>query len=453
MAWLRTLLVILCGLTLLADVASAAWKAGAAKIRITPDKAIWMAGYGSRDHPAEDTAQELYAKALVLEDERGRRAVLLTTDMLGFPRELAGRVTRRLEQEHGFERDRVLLNSSHTHAGPAVGRMLAAAYPKMTAAHWSEVAGYTAELEDKLVRVSTEALKKLAPAEVSFGRTRAGFAVNRRLKTPAGYRGGSVNWEGPVDHDVPILRVKSQTGALLAVVFGYACHNTAIGGDYYKFHGGWSGAAQHVLEEQLPGAVALFVAGCGADINPYPRPGVEFADMHGKAMATMVSRAIKRPLQSVDGPLRTAYEEFPLDFAKPPSRKDFEEMLREGNAYRKFHAREMLKTLDRDGRLPGSYPYPVQVWRFGDDLTLIALGGEVVVDYALRLKRELGAEKLWVAGYSNHMPGYIPSLRVLTEGGYEASGAMIYYMRPGPFTPSVEETIIAKVHQLLARTR
>ncbi len=105
------------------------------------------------------------------------------------------------------------------------------------------------------------------------------------------------------------------------------------------------------------------------------------------------------------------------------------------------------------GHLPTDYPYPLEIWQFGQDLTLIALGGEVVVDYDLRLKRELGAEKLWVAAYCNDVFAYIPSLRVLMEGGYEGGGAMVYYGQPGPFAPTIEETIIGKVHDLVRQVR
>jgi hypothetical protein len=429
------------------------WQAGAASIAITPEKPIWMAGYGNRDRPAQGTSQELYAKALALRDDTGGRAVLVTTDMLGFPQDVARRVTARAEQLYGLSRDRILLNSSHTHAGPVVGRTLAAAYPKMTAEQWADVDEYTQVLEDKVVRVMGQALANLKPAEVSFGRTRAGIAVNRRLKTPDGFKGGNNNWEGPVDHDIPILRIRDADGTLRAIVFGYACHNTAIRGTDYEFHGGWAGTAQHVLEEEHPGAVALFVMGCGADANPYPRGGVEVANHHGKALAGMVSRAATREFRPLKGPLKPAYEEVPIAFAQPPPRQEFERRLHEANEYRKFHARQMLKIFDEKGSLPRRYSYPAQVWQFGDDLTLIALAGEVVVDYALRLKKELGAEKLWVAGYSNDVFAYIPSLRVLNEGGYEAESAMIYYGQPGRFAPSVEETIIRKVHELVDRVR
>ena len=111
----------------------------------------------------------------------------------------------------------------------------------------------------------------------------------------------------------------------------------------------------------------------------------------------------------------------------------------------------MLAILDRDGHLPYDYPYPVQAWQFGRDLTLVAMGGELLSDYALRLKKEAGSTRLWVAGYSNDVFAYIPSLRVLQEGGYEGGGAMLFYGQPGPWAPSVEETIVTKVHELMKR--
>ena len=428
------------------------WKAGIAKVRITPARSLWMAGYGSRDRPSEGAAQQLHAKALALEDQGGKRVVLVTADILGFPRDLAQRVTREAERLYSLPREAVMLNASHTHAGPVVGRNLAAAYPTMTDKHWADIDDYTRELEDQVVRLIGRALEHLSPARLRFGRTCAGFAVNRRRQTPAGYRGGSDNWEGPVDHDVPILRVEDEAGNLQAIVFGYACHNTAIRGDFYEFHGGWAGSAQKRLEAEHPGVTALFVMGCGADANPYPR-GNDLPDIHGDALAAMIEQAFERPFRPLQGSLQTAYEEFPLAFAAAPSRAKLETMLQGDSPYHRYHAREMLKVLDRDGRLPTEYPYPAQVWKLGDDLTLIALAGEVVVDYALRLKRELGADKLWIAGYSNDVFAYIPSRRVLEEGGYEASGAMIYYLQPGPFTPSVEETIIRKVHELVKRVR
>src|SRR5262249_14974987 len=114
-------------------------------------------------------------------------------------------------------------------------------------------------------------------------------------------------------------------------------------------------------------------------------------------------------------------------------------------------AKRMLQTLDDGGKIDDHYPaYPIQVWRLGDQLVWIALGGEVVVDYDLRLKKELGKGRpLWVMAYANDVMAYMPSLRVLKEGGYEGKDAMVYYGQPAKWGTEVEEKIIRKVHELV----
>jgi neutral ceramidase len=440
--------------------ARASWKAGFAKVNITPHHSLWIAGYAARTHASEGTLLELHAKALALEDETGRRAVLVTTDLLGLPASVSEVVATRVNQKYGLSRDRLFLNSSHTHSGPVIGTMLSVAYEGnqgINAKQWEAVKAYTGRLEDQIAEVVGEALHRLQLATLTFGHGEADFAINRRVKTAAGYVGG-VNRDGPVDHDVPVLVVRNQHGKILGILFGYACHNTAIGSDYYKFSGDYAGFAQQQLEKRYRGAVAMFMQGCGADANPYPRwskdrSGVEFARQHGEELAGAVEKATDGSLVTVDGPLKTALKVFPVRFAGPPTRADYEQQLKSDDIYVRKHAEDMLKIIDRRGHVPSSYPYPVEVWRFGRSLTMIGLAGEVVVDYDLRLKKELGADKLWVAGYSNDVFAYIPSLRVLKEGGYEGGGAMIYYAQPGPFTPNIEETIIGEVHEVIGNLR
>jgi hypothetical protein len=429
-----------------AFAARQAWKAGLAQVVITPQKPLWMAGYASRTKPSEGVIQELYAKALALEDHSGKRAVLVTSDLLGFPAAVSHNIAERVERQHHLERARLLLSSSHTHGGPVIGKTLGLMYP-MNSQQWADVEAYTSDLEDKIVKLVGAALKSLQPARLGFGHGEAGFAMNRRARTNEEIAIG-VNKEGPVDHDVPVLRVDDKHGKLRAVVFGYACHNTTAR-DFMEFHGDYAGFAEAWLENHHPGARALFIAGCGGDANPYPRGTIELARQHGEELAGAVEKVLVRELQSVRGPLKTAYEEFPVAFATPPGREELQAQLENKDVYHRNWAAAMLTVLNRDGHLPAEYPYPLEIWQFSQDLTLIALASEVVVDYDLRLKKELGAEKLWVAAYCNDVFAYIPSLRVLEEGGYEGGGAMVYYGQPGPFAPAIEETIIGKVHDLV----
>ena len=311
---------------------------------------------------------------------------------------------------------------------------------------WQMIKDYTETLEQKIVAVVGEAIGKLAPSSVSWGQGYVGFAVNRRnnvqLKVPELRERGEL--KGPDDHDVPVLAVRDASGKFTAVAFGYACHATVMG--YNKFSGDYPGFAQAALEESHPGAVALFWAGCGADQNPLPRQTLELAQSYGRRLATAVDEVLVTSMTPVSGSLATRYAEIPLALDKLPSRDELQKDLTSKNKYLVSRAKMLLAQIDAGQPLSPTYPYPVQVWQLGPDLRWITLGGEVVVDFALRLKRELGQSTTWVAGYSNDVMAYIPSLRVLGEGGYEGETAMIYYGLPTRWSEQVEDQIIKQVH-------
>ena len=429
------------------DARAAGLEAGVARVKITPPTPFWMSGYAARTHPSEGVEQELWAKALALRDGRGGRLVLVTSDLIGLPRAVSDEVAARARERLGLRRDQLLLSSSHTHCGPAVRKNLAVLYDFDDDSR-RRVDAYGAQLVERLVEVAAAALADLSPATLSVGHGSAGFAVNRRQPTPEGFRIG-VNREGPVDHDVPVLKVTAEDGTLRAVLFGYACHNTTLGGDFYRIGGDYAGYAQGELEREHEGATALFVMLCGGDQNPEPRGTLELARQHGATLAGEVSRVLGGRLAAVEGPIRTALETTALAH-EPHTRASFEQEAASPDVFHQRRARLMLAAYD-EGRPPRETPYPVQAVRLGDALTLLALGGEPVVDYALRAKRELAGGDLVVLGYCNDVMGYVPSRRVRLEGGYEAVDNTIYYGLPGPFTEAVEETVFAAVRRAAER--
>ncbi|HEX8203910.1 MAG TPA: neutral/alkaline non-lysosomal ceramidase N-terminal domain-containing protein, partial [Isosphaeraceae bacterium] len=270
-----------------ADAAAEGWKAGAARAAITPEGPIWMAGYAARTHPSEGALHDLWAKALVLEDPRGQRAALVTLDLCGIDRALSRAVRDALNAQYALPRERVVLACSHTHSGPVVGSNLITMYP-LDDAQRRRVAAYTETLDEAIVGVVGRAIAALAPAELAWETGRADFAVNRRAnaQAEAATLRERIALQGPVDHDVPVLRVAGADGAVRAVVCGYACHCTVLNG--YELSGDYAGFAQVALEEAHPGAVALFVAGCGGDQNPLPRGTVEHARGYGRQLAEAV---------------------------------------------------------------------------------------------------------------------------------------------------------------------
>lgn len=426
------------------------WKAGVATVKITPQESMWMAGYASRTKPSDGVLTELRAKALAIEDAAGTRAVIVTTDLISIPRMLREQVSGAVAEKFKLDPAGLLLNCSHTHCSPVVkdDLELSVMY-RLEPEQRKRVERYFVELRDKLVAVIGSAIAELKPARLGYSHARCGFAMNRRLPMKGEFQ-NSPYPDGPVDQDVPVLRVESPDGKLLAIAFGYACHNTTTA--LQQFNADYAGYAQLEIEKQHPGVTALFVMGCGGDQNPYPRGKIEWAMTHGNSLAAAVEAALLPEPQPLRGPLKVGLEAIDLEFA-PVTRNDLLKRMESKDVYEQRGAEALLKEAEQLGKVRESYSYPIQVLQFGGDLTLVALAGEVVVDYSLRLKRELGTTAVWVAGYSNDVFAYIPSKRVLQEGGYEGGGAMRYASLPGPFQPNVEEKIVTRVSDMVSRLR
>lgn len=453
---LLCVIVVVAGRVLPAEADEAgSWRAGVASAVVTPDEPMWMAGYASRDKPSEGKVHELFIKALALEDADGGRFVVVTSDLISVPRPIRDAVASAAQAQFGLDPGRLLMNCSHTHCGPEI-RMTRWSLDGLPPERREQSEAYAQQLQDKFIQLVKEALDDLSPARVAYCHARCGFAMNRRTPSPTGYR-NFPNPEGPVDHDVPVLRIDTPEGALRAVLFGYACHNTTLG--FYKFCGDYAGYAQQMLEAAHPEATALFMLGCGGDQNPYPRGKLELAMQHGQSLANAVEAALLTERRPLTGALQSALEMAVVEYQTPPSREELERRVTSGDQYDRLHAERLLVQLAEEGKLRESYECPVQVVRLGDQVTLVALPGETVVDYSLRLKADLlslddAGPAVWVAGYSNDVFAYVPSRRVLLEGGYEGGGAMRYFttvLQPGPFAPSVEESIVSKVHELHER--
>lgn len=426
------------------SAAADSFKAGLAKVVITPEKPTWMAGYAARTKPSAGKLHDLFAKALAIQDTRGNRVVIVTTDLLGLPRALTSEISEHANKRFRLRREQILFNSSHTHTGPVVNSSLTGAYD-LNDEQNKAIAEYTRQLKDKLLDVIGLALNDLSPAKLSYGKGSAQFAMNRR-ELRNGKIVNGVNREGVVDKDVPVLKIESADGKLRGVAFGYACHNTTLTGEFYDLSGDYAGFAQAAIEKNHPGAMALFITGCGADINPYPRSKLEYAERHGAELAQSVSQVLASSLSPISGQLKSAIGSVMISLAPTPSKAEWQARLNDSNVFVKRHAQRWLARLERDGKIMSEYPYTIQLVQLGD-LKLIALAGEVVTDYSLRLKKEFGGNT-WVAGYSNDLCSYIASARMYAEGGYEVVESMIYYDLPGPYTPAIEETIIGKVHEL-----
>lgn len=423
---------------------------GAARLDITPDYPVRLSGYGSRRKESEGIAQRLWTRALAIgADEGDGPAVLVTVENCGMTPSIADHVAQRLSEQAGIQRERLAIAVSHSHTAPCLTNWAPYIFgTDIPGPHQEHIDRYTRELENKMTQVALDALASRRPARLLWGQGNVGFAANRRVLRDGRWTGFGVQPDGPVDHSLPILVAQAPDGKPIAIVANYACHCTTLGGDFNRIAGDWAGYAVEFIEQDHPGAVALITIGCGADANPEPRGQFDQCRDHGRSLADEVRRLTSGHLTPIIPKLECRQIHIDLPFDTLPTQPQWEEQTRQGGAAA-YRAQQFLHRLSQGETLPTTLTYPVASWTFGDDLAMVFLGGEVVVDYAMRLKTELDADRLWITAYANDVPCYIPSRRILREGGYEADFSMIYYARPNRFAEDVEDMIIGAVKQLL----
>ncbi|MBD3672188.1 MAG: neutral/alkaline non-lysosomal ceramidase N-terminal domain-containing protein [Planctomycetaceae bacterium] len=394
---------------------------------------MWMSGYGARSEPADGKIHNLYARVACLKPDHESPAFLFVSlDLVGVPVKMAETLSADFAKSYGIPRENIMFACSHTHCGPALDHDLSWMLA-MDKKDWQQVHEYQKWLNDRIRSAVKTAVADLKPAVLHYGTGTCGFANNRR--PPIG--------EGPIDHSVPVLRISNLKGTIRGLIFGYACHNTTLG--IQQWCGDYAGFAQLNLEDTYPDAVAMFFTGCGADQNPLPRRTMELCEKYGRLLSVSVQEVVKNEMTPLAPAMSATFKTIPLEFATAPTREQIEDKLNNGDRYDQNWAKNQLQDLEDDRRIEMIYPFPVQSWRLGDQLTWIALGGEVVVDYSLRLKKQLGEKTTWVTGYANDVMCYIPSERVLKEGGYEGATSMRYYQKPSVWKAGLEDKIIDQV--------
>lgn len=425
---------------------------GIATRDITPDGPIWLNGYAARNRPSERVDHPLEVTAVAFLDPSGERVVLVAFDNCEPSPAYAAKLVGEIQAAHGLPEGAAILIPSHTHSAPVLEDTLGEMFELDEAAR-AAVAAYSRRLREAAVAAVGAALADAAPARLEHGRATARFAINRRIYRETDVVFGE-NPEGPVDRDVPVLKISRPDGSPRAVLFGYACHGTSIWEpDAYVVSGDYMAYARMHIEAAFPGTKGVYLTGFGADANPSPRGLLIHAKQHGLELAGAVAGVLSRPLRPVAGPVRRAFARIDLPLAPPPSRERLQADAASPDRHVRARAKKWLARLEEGGELPRSVSCPLAVVRFGRDLTFFFLAGEVVVDYALRMKREFALENPWFVGYAFEVPCYIPTKRILIEGGYEAQSSLVYYGLYGPLLGRSEDLIVEKFRALLEATR
>jgi len=430
---------------------SRSWQVGYAEADITPaPMQVQMSGYG-RERYAKGTLAPLMTQALVLQDQDGRRALLITADILDLDRVMVEVIRRAVTRKHGIAPENILLAASHTHWGPAVRF-------RMSFSVGGPNVWYMRQMEDRILASVDQAIQNLSPGTLQYGPIDfRGIGCNRRLPKNGQIVFGP-NPEGSFDGHTPILRIERHTAPRQLVLVGHACHPTDSGA-IQQWSPAYPGAMRAYLQTHLPDTRALFVQGCGADakvVHRDPDTGAwvfasdpERARAAGESLAQAVLARLKKgDMKALDSSLACTVKTGEISYGQPWTPEEIARQAYEGDNghWMTWAARQSL-ALPNTSR---DFQYEVQIWKLGNRLTLFAMEGEVCSPWGPMLRAMATTKDAMVIAYANSTGSYIPDRRIMREGGYEVMSSQQAYALPAPFTENIETEIKQIVTQALA---
>jgi neutral ceramidase len=312
---------------------------------------------------------------------------------------------------------------------------------------------------DTLADTAVRALENRAPARIRAGTGWCGISASRRK--PDGRRGFlfKPSLEAPHDHQVSVLAFESNSGQLRHVLFSYACHPTSTGA-INEIGGDYPGFPCAALERRYGGVTAAFFQGCAGDQKVDARDAQEdgFRKLsinevcnRGEMLGEAVARVLEADdLRDLTGPL-VLDQEFVALKTDVATEGQLAAALEAPEEYVRQWARQQMDLHTTNTPQRSTFDFEVQTLRCRSDLALIALAGEMSVEFGLRFRREFGAmfRDVWTLGYANDMVGYVPVRRQISEGGYAVIDNNRRLLYTGPFAADSEALIGAAVHRCL----
>lgn len=434
--------------------------AGAAKIVITPPVGVDLSGFGGRPGPSVAVHDDLCAAALYLGTEHGppeQQALLLTCDLIGLDRGSVAEIRQGIQAATGLSAAQIMISCSHTHSGPAT--------PCISCLGKIDE-DYMAVLKKKLVGVARMAFDRRQPCVLGYAREPVCIGVNRREKRPDGAIILGCNESGPTAPWTDVIAVDTTDGVPLARFFVHAAHAVTLSG--LEISADWPGYAQRIVEQIYgQGCIALFGQGCCGNINSNPRGSFAFAEAQGRVVAGAVVKAAEYAAKQPEIDIACAATELQLPCFDPPSIEEAEALLSqikqqaasrpEPNYGLKMMDAgliawaERLLALAQKGATGLTVPFEIQALRF-NDFGLVALPGEVFVEYQLAIDQQAPYSQTTTVAYANGNVGYVPTAAAYPEGGYEVDYAIRFY-GDTMLKPECERIIVQTALELLKQLR
>jgi hypothetical protein len=428
----------------------------------TPDLPVFMHGFGAREHKSEGIHDHLYVKAVLL--EANKQLLILTIDALGSDRSFVDGIKDALLEKFGLGHDEVLINFSHTHHSIFFTGLDAdkrrGAY-SIGQEKWpvseSEV-DYTEDetlfrsMRETIIKMMDFCRRNLIEGELNVGRAISNFAVSRRKPEPNGDIVWRPYYEGEIDKELLVLKLTDQWGSVKGILYNYGCHTTAMG-TQMKLSNDFAGKTSRLLEESYPGATALFLQGCAGELKPlrsadgdkFRSLSYEEMEQAGTDLANDVIGLLEKgSFKKIRCNFKTTLAD-PLLYTEQTEASAYEPIAN-NPASSTFYRNAAIRTIDaiRDGSIKDRLPHYICVWHLDENTRLVAMEGEVSTEYSLMIKKLLSPYTTLTLGYTNGVYCYVPTRKMIGEGGYEANCNFFFNLR-GPWVPEIEDIIIGQI--------
>ncbi|MBN1261022.1 MAG: hypothetical protein JXB35_10115 [Anaerolineae bacterium] len=429
-------------------------KIGTVVSQITPPVGIQLSGYAERVGVSTGIYDDLLLQTIALAQGE-TRALLIAADLIGFGDAFFADVSRIIQTRFAIPPENILLVASHTHSGPTIP------YSFMDLDTLDQE--YLSFLQVRILADAALALERLeGDYRLTVTQGRATFGVNRRKPNAQGEIEMLPNLAAPRDEQVLVVQLYDTTGPRRVILFNYACHADVLGSDNHMITAEYPGAARRFIENALPDALAVYLPGYAAEINPFVVDARgEFYGTYedvlrlGRDLGEEVLRVLGTPSPTdLEPALVCRAAEATLPLGEIPPLEHFRRMADADHSQRPswepdwgVFARHLLA--DPDTHLRPFVPVRLTTWQLAAGVTLLGVGAEASVEYGLWIKAMFPDQVIVPVGYASGQIAYLSTHQQILEGGYESELGNVWYGHPAPFAPRSEDVLLNTIREFL----
>lgn len=411
------------------------------KADITPAMPVYLEGYGGRNGLSKGVHDKIYVHSLLLKNN-GCTLLIVSIDILSIMREKADALKRKITEKYGLREQNILIHAIHVHSAPGLSRKLIRGL----------VEEYVPFFDEQVMKSVDMCFSGIRKGTLYYGEGETYIGVCRRRNIS----GEIINAPSPdvlIDRKLGVLAVKDEEERVGAVAFNCACHPTVMGGENYLISSEFPGAARRVIEGNFPGAAALFLQGACGDINPaikstgseYRQGNFSDVDFTGRILANDVGYVVRYGLKKVEAsfecrirPLELPIGEYKTDY--------FRRMSESSQEYPRKYGNYMLDQIKKGDEMK-RVEYNLGIIRLASNLAVVTFEGEVCNEYGVWAREFAPDSHVMIAGYANGHKSYLPTKRILREGGYEATVTYCWAQFPGPYAEEAQDIVLAAVKE------